>query len=67
MSESHSIKSDAHSLVDSLPESATWEDLAYEVYVRQAIERGLADGEAGRVVSHDEAMARIRARIRRAS
>lgn len=31
----------------------------YEVCVRQAVERGLADADAGRVVSHDEAMARF--------
>lgn len=48
-------------------DSATWDDLAHEVYVRQAIELGLADAEAGRTVPHDEAMARIRSRIRRAS
>ena len=39
----------------------------HAVYVRQAIERGLADADAGRTVEHDEAMARIRGRIRRAS
>jgi predicted transcriptional regulator len=67
MDEPRNIKPDARQLVDALPDSATWDDLAYEIYVRQAVERGLADGEAGRVVNHDEAMARIRARIRRAS
>jgi hypothetical protein len=36
MSESPSIKPDAECLVENLPESATWDDLAYEVYVRQA-------------------------------
>ncbi len=67
MDESRNIKRDARQLVEGLPDSATWDDLAYEVYVRQAIERGLADSEAGRVVEHDDALARIRARIRRAS
>ena len=67
MADQPNIKTDARLLVESLPESATWDDLAYEVYVRQAIEIGLADADAGRTVAHDEAMARIRARIRRAS
>ncbi len=67
MSEPRNIKPDARHLVENLPDSATWDDLAYEVYVRQSIEAGLADGEAGRVVSHEDALARIRARIRRAS
>ena len=67
MSDSPNIKPEARRLVDNLPDSATWDDLAYEVYVRQSVEAGLADADAGRVVSHDEAIARVRARIRRAS
>ena len=61
------IKPDARQLVESLPESATWDDLAYEVYVRQAIAVGLADADGGRTVEHDEAMAHIRSRIRQVS
>ena len=67
MADHPNIKPGARALVESLPDSATWDDLAYEVYVRQAIELGLEDAEAGRTVAHDEAMARIRSRIRRAS
>ena len=67
MTEPRNIKPDAKRLVENLPDSATWDDLAYEVYVRQAIEAGLADAEAGRVLEHDDALARVRARIRRAS
>ena len=67
MSESRNIKPDAQRLVESLPETATWDDLAYEVYVRQSIEAGLADAEAGRLIDHESALARIRSRIRRAS
>jgi predicted transcriptional regulator len=43
-----SIKEEARRLVDRLPENSTWEDLMHEIYVRQAIETGLADSEAGR-------------------
>lgn len=67
MSDAPNIKPEARRLVDNLPDSATWDDLAYEVYVRQSVEAGLADADAGRVLGHDEALARIRARIRRAS
>lgn len=42
-------------------------DLAYETYVRQSIERGVADADAGRTLDNDSALARVRARIRRAS
>ena len=44
-------KKEAHKLVDSLPKNATWEDLIREVYVREAIERGLADVKAGRILA----------------
>ena len=64
MPESRNIKSDARRIVDELPDDATWEDLMYEIYVRESIEAGLADVEAGRVVSHDDAVNSIRARIR---
>jgi hypothetical protein len=66
MSESRNIKPEARQLVEGLPESATWDDLAYEVYVRASIEAGLADADAGRTMSHEEAVASIRSRIRRA-
>jgi predicted transcriptional regulator len=67
MPDSRNIKSEARQLVDGLPETATWDDLAYEVYVRASIDAGIADAEAGRTLSTDEALARVRARIRRAS
>jgi predicted transcriptional regulator len=67
MPDSPNIKTDARRFVDSLPDSATWDDLAYEVYVRQAIEAGLADADADRTLSNDEALAQVRSRIRRAS
>jgi predicted transcriptional regulator len=67
MSDSPSIKPDARQLVERLPEAATWDDLAYEVFVRQSVEAGLRDADAGRLVSHEDALAQVRARIRRAS
>ena len=41
-------KDEAHKLVDQLPADATWEDLMHEIYVREAIERGLDDSNSGR-------------------
>jgi hypothetical protein len=43
------IKEDAHKLIDRLPENSTWDDLIYEIYARQAIEKGLADSNADRI------------------
>ncbi len=42
------IKEKARRLINRLPEESTWDDLMYEIYVRQAVEAGLADSEAGR-------------------
>ncbi|MFA6130559.1 MAG: hypothetical protein WC731_06230 [Candidatus Omnitrophota bacterium] len=67
MADDRDIRPEAHRLVEGLPAGAGWDDLMYEIYVRQAIEAGLADGDAGRTVDHETAMSRIRARIRRAS
>jgi predicted transcriptional regulator len=53
------IKEEARRLVDRLPEDATWEDLQYEIYVRQAIDAGLKDSDEGRTVPLDEARRRF--------
>ena len=34
-----SVKEQARQLLDDLPDSTTWEDLIYRIYVRQSIER----------------------------
>jgi predicted transcriptional regulator len=44
-----SFKQQAHALIDQLPDSATWDDVVYEMAVRRSIERGLADADAGRL------------------
>ena len=45
-------KQAAKQLIDHLPEQASWDDITYELYVKQKIEEGLADIEAGRTISH---------------
>jgi len=42
------IKVEAHALVESLSDEASWDDLMQKIYVRQAIESGLADSRSGR-------------------
>jgi len=53
------IKQEAHRLIEQLPETATWDDLMYEIYVRQAIEAGLAESEAGRTLDVKEVRAKF--------
>ncbi len=47
-----SIKPAASQMVRDLPASASWDDLMYQIFVRQKIESGLADLRAGRKHSH---------------
>ena len=54
------VKEQAKRLVDKLPEHASWDDLMYEIYVRQKIDEGLRAADEGRVLSHDEVRRRFR-------
>ena len=54
--QSKSIKKAAAKLVRELPETASWDDLMYEILVRQKIETGLKDLKEGR--THDHASIR---------
>lgn len=40
-------KEEAHKLIDQLPSNATWDDLMREIYVREAIDKGLHDSNTG--------------------
>ncbi len=52
--QSHDIKSDAHRMIDALPDNATWDDVIYRVYVHQCIDSGIEDSDAGHVVDVEE-------------
>lgn len=48
------LKKEVEGLLKNLPEDANWDDVMYQIYVRQSIEQGLKDAEEGRVISHEE-------------
>ena len=48
------VKEQARAIVDGLPDDADWEELMRRIYVRQSIQKGLDDSEAGRTQSTDE-------------
>ena len=54
-----SIRDEAHRIVDQLPDDATWDDLLYQIYVRQSVEAGLEDCRADRLVPLDELKRRL--------
>ncbi|HET6161443.1 MAG TPA: hypothetical protein VFE34_24080 [Dongiaceae bacterium] len=49
-----SAKKSAQQLLDRLPDDAGWDDIMYELYVKQKIERGQQAAAEGRTVSHAE-------------
>jgi predicted transcriptional regulator len=53
------VKQEVIRLIQSLPDDCTLEDIQYRLYLREQVEQGLADIEAGHVVSHEEAKRRI--------
>ncbi len=57
--QTESIKQEAYRLLDNLPESATWDDLMYRIYVRQAIEEGIKDSDTGKTLDVKEVRERF--------
>jgi Fe-S cluster assembly iron-binding protein IscA len=54
-----SVKQEAQRIIEELAEDATWDDLMYRIYVRQAIESGLQDSESNRTLDVKEVRARF--------
>jgi predicted transcriptional regulator len=46
--------------IQELPDSATWEDIEERVRFLAAIDKGLADIKAGRVIPHEEVKESLR-------
>ncbi|HEY5220476.1 MAG TPA: hypothetical protein VIJ16_11740 [Gemmatimonadaceae bacterium] len=67
MSENPDAKTHARETIDQLPENASWDDVMYELYVREAIDAGLADVAAGRTIPQDQIKVHLRELLRRAS
>lgn len=53
------VREEARNLLKELPRDATWDDLMYKIYVRQVIEAGLKDSEAGRTTDVKEVRAKF--------
>ncbi|MEE4383558.1 MAG: hypothetical protein V2J02_16280 [Pseudomonadales bacterium] len=53
-------KEDIKRIVEEQPDDSTSEEILREIALHTMIQRGLADEEAGRVISHEEMGRRIR-------
>jgi predicted transcriptional regulator len=54
-----SAKQAARELIEQLPESVSWNELMYELYVKQKIEDGLKELDEGRGLPHEEVKRRL--------
>lgn len=54
-----SAKKTVNSILNSLPEDATFEDILYEIYVQQNIEIGLEQLSKGELITEENANKRI--------
>ena len=57
--QTENIKQEAHRLLEKLPDRATWDDLMYQIYVRQAIEAGIKDSDECQTVDVKEVRKRF--------
>ena len=53
------VKDEVRRLIDRMPDDATWDDVIEEIYLRQKIDAGWADSEAGRTVDVKEIRSRF--------
>jgi hypothetical protein len=59
LARSESVKKKALDLIQALPPTSTWDDIMYELYVRQKVDTGVAAAIAGRVVDHADVKRRF--------
>jgi len=57
--QTENIKQEAHRILEKLPDKATWDDLMYQIYVRQTIEAGIKDSKEGKTVDVKEVRKRF--------
>jgi predicted transcriptional regulator len=60
-------KAEALALIGKLPDEASWDDIMYELYVKQKIETGLQAAADGTTVPHEEIKDRLKRRRQLAS
>ena len=49
------VKEQARRMLDELPESATWDDIFYELHTRRQVALGMQDVDEGRTVADEDA------------
>ena len=55
-----SVKEQVKEMLDVLPEDTTYDDIHYHLFVREKIDKGIADIEQGKIVTEEEMDARFK-------
>jgi len=53
------VKEEVIELIEKMPDDCTVEDILYELYLKQKVDKGLQDIQEGRVVEHEEVKQRV--------
>ena len=53
------VKEETIQLIEQMPDDCTVEDILYELYLKQKVDKGLQDIREGRVVEHEEVRQRM--------
>lgn len=53
------IKEEVIQLIEKMPDDCTVEDILYELYLKQKVDKGLQDIREGRVVEHEDVKQRM--------
>jgi predicted transcriptional regulator len=54
-----SVKTQVKEIAQDLPEDVTWDEVHYQLYIREKIAAGQQAVDEGRVTSHEEVKARF--------
>lgn len=54
------IKSELRDIADHIPESASYGDAMYQLYVRMKVAKGKQAADQGQLISHDEVKRRFK-------
>jgi predicted transcriptional regulator len=53
------VKEETIQLIEKMPDDCTVEDILYELYLKQKVDKGLQDIREGRVVEHEDVKQRV--------
>ena len=53
------VKEEALDLINTLNEDVSWDDIIYNIYVKQQVQQGVDNYKSGKIVSHDDVKSKL--------